>query len=126
MSLVPFFTDREFLPLDLKAAAPSSGFHHFDGLRHYLFADVVSEQDSNFQITPPATAPASAAPFAERNSPFVWEWRRQQRYGCVSGVSMRAGSAIELFYRNPPVISSSTLQTEAVSASARPSAIAEV
>ena len=40
---VAFFADREFVPLDVKGADTSSGFHHLDGLRHYFLADIVSE-----------------------------------------------------------------------------------
>jgi len=56
--VMPVFADRQRLPVDREPDARGGGLHDLDGLRNDLEADVVAEQNSDFQagVSPNGTA----------------------------------------------------------------------
>jgi hypothetical protein len=54
VGLVTGFADREWMPFDRQSAAHCRRLHHLDAFRNHFQADVVAEQNSNFQFSIPA------------------------------------------------------------------------
>jgi hypothetical protein len=55
---MPGFADRQFVPFDGKAGLGGSGLHHLDGFGDDFEANVVAEQNSDFQFITPELSPS--------------------------------------------------------------------